>query len=469
MKTKLLLVTVFGLSIASCSMIPDFIRPDFSAAGQWDTMPDYITPQGEIAARNLRWDEYFISEELKYLIGIALQNNNDLAIATLNIEEARAIYGIQRSELLPSVNVNGGATLQNSSDASVATGQAVRSDIYSANLGISSYELDLFGRVRSLSEAALNDYLATETARETVKNALIAETANAYLTYLADIKLLRLTEKTLQAQQDTYNILNQSLEVGTVTKLDVSRAETAVRTAEVNMHLYRRLVEQDKNALYLLLGVPHNSVELPQIDMASIAFRASLNPETPSEVLLSRPDIRQAEYELKSANADIGAARAAFFPRISLTGTYGYASDDLSGLFSSSAFGAWSFIPQITVPIFTAGRNKTNLKLAELRQEREVVQYERAIQTAFQEVADELAARTTLEEQSKAQEKLLNAARSVYNISNERYKSGIDSFLSVLDSQRELYTAEQETINLERQRLMNLVNLYRVLGGGEKR
>lgn len=463
---KALLVTVFGMSLASCTMIPDYLRPDFSAANQWDNLPGYITPSGEVAAQKLAWDEYFVSDEVKTLIRTALNHNKDLALAALNIEEARATYGVQRSNLMPTVNANGGATYQGTPEDTSTTGREETSDVYSANLGISSYELDLFGRVRSLSRAALNDFMATKAAQETVRNALIAETANAYLTYLADLELLKLTEKTLKAQQETYNILSKSLSVGTVTQLDVSRAATSVETAQVNLHMYRRLVQQDKNALFLLLGVPQNSIEIPETTLQQIAFRNSVSAGTPSEVLLARPDIRQAEYELKAANANIGAARAAFFPRIALTGAYGYASDDLSNLFSGGASPAWSFAPQITLPIFTGWLNRSNLELAEVRKKQQVVQYEKSIQTAFREVSDELVARETLDGQYKAQERLVEATQRVYNISYERYKSGIDSFLSALDAQRELYAAEQSMINVKLEKLTNLVNLYRVLGGG---
>lgn len=449
-------------------MIPDFAKPEFSAAQSWNDIPGYEMPAGETLATQMNWKEFFNSPEFHLVIGKALDNNYDLKTAALNISEARALYRIERADLLPSLNANGSATLSESSDRSSVTGLARTSELYEANIGVAAYELDLFGRIQSNNESAINAYLATQEARAVIQNALIAETANAYLQLLADQKLLRLTQKTLDAQQRTYDILEQSLEKGVGTSQDLARAETAVETARVNFHQYSRAVAQDKNALFLLMGVPYEEELLPHTTLDEIILRDNLDPGLPSEVLLARPDIRQAEYELLSRNADIGAARAAFFPSISLTGTYGFASQNLGELFTSGAAGAWTFFPQITLPIFQAGRNEAILDLAEIRKEKAIVNYEQAIQVAFREVSDELAARETLEEQLKSQRKLVAAAQKVYDVSQARYKSGIDSFLSVLDAQRELYTFQQQEILIERQNLSNLVNLYKVLGGGTK-
>ncbi|MDP7142565.1 MAG: efflux transporter outer membrane subunit [Alphaproteobacteria bacterium] len=467
-KTVLTVMAVCGVTTAlgACTMVPDYLRPGFSAAEQWNDVPGYETAQGEQAAQNLHWRNFFKDPALRQVIAIALEHNKDLRMAALNIDAARAQYRIERADIVPSVNANADATYQESSDESSVTGRSERTDLYDANLGISAYELDLFGRVRSKNQAALNDYLATESARDVVRNRLIAEVANAYLRLLADQKLLALTEKTLAAQENTYDLLSRTRDEGVATESDVSRAQTAVETARVNLHQYRRLVEQDKNALTLLMGVPHSEGMIPVSGLENIDVPVALDPGLPSDVLTARPDIRQAEYELLARNADIGAARAAFFPQISLTGTYGFASDSLSDLFTSGAAGAWRFVPQVTLPVFQGGRNKANLELAEIRKESAIVNYEKAIQTAFREVSDELAARATLTEQLEAQRRLVAASERVYNMSDERYKAGIDSFLSVLDAQRELYVAQQNEIQTERQRLTNLVNLYRVLGGG---
>lgn len=452
--------------LSGCSLVPDFSRPDFSAAQSWNDIPAYELPKGEQLAAKMDWKEFFNSEDLWLVIGTALQNNKDLKTAALNIDEARALYRIERADLMPNVNANGSGQISKSSDESSVTGHASKSELYDANLGIAAYEVDLFGRIRSNNESAINEYLATQEAHAVVRNALIAETANAYLQLLADQKLLSLTSKTLEAQKRTYDILSESLKKGVSTEQDVARAATAVETARVNLHQYSRYVAQDKNALFLLMGIPQDNTFLPKASLDKVKLKEGIDPGLPSEVLLMRPDIRQAEYELVARNADIGAARAAFFPSISLTGTYGFASQSLSNLFASGAGGAWAFLPQITLPIFQGGRNEANLDLAKIRKEKAVVNYEKAIQTAFREVSDELAARATLDKQLQAQQRLVGAAQKVYDISQARYKSGIDSFLSVLDSQRELYTYQQNEIQIERQRLSNLVNLYKVLGGG---
>ena len=454
--------------LSGCTLAPDYARPDFSAAPNWQDVPGYNLPVGDQLATQMDWKEFFNSSEFHLIIGTALQNNKDLKTAVLNIAEARALYRIDRSDLFPNINANGSGTLAESSDESSVTGLAQTSELYEANLGVAAYELDLFGRIRSQNEAAINAYLATEEAHEVVRNALISETANTYLQLLADQKLLNLTQKTLQAQQRTYDILSESLDKGVSTEQDVARAATAVETARVNLHQYSRNVAQRKNALFLLMGIPNDDEYLPKTTLDDVIIKDTLDPGLPSEVLLMRPDIRQAEYQLLARNADIGAARAAFFPSINLTGTYGFASQNLGQLFTGSAAGAWTFLPQITVPLFQGGRNRANLDLAEIRKEQAVVEYEKAIQVAFREVADELAARQTLDEQLKAQRRLVAAAQKVYDVSQARYQSGIDSFLSVLDSQRELYTFQQQEIQIERQRLSNLVDLYRVLGGGSQ-
>lgn len=464
------------LLASGCTMIPDLTRPEPPVAANWHAMPGYMTVEGEAQAEALMdWKAYFDTAALWQVIGVALQNNRDLELAALNIEEARAIYRINRADLFPSIGANGSASIQQGSDALSAAGQqgaaqaqtgGQKTEVYNANIGLSSYELDLFGKIRSRNEAALNDYLATEQGQAVVRNTLIAETANAYLQLLADQKLLALTEQTLNAQRQTFDLLTQSMDRGVATSQDVARARTAVGVAEVNQHQYQRFVEQDKNALILLMGVAHDDNIIPKATLDDVNIRSNLAVGLPSEILLARPDIRRAEYELMARNADIGAARAAFFPSITLTGTAGFASGELSNLFTSAAGGAWSFLPQITLPIFQGGRNVANLDVAEVRKDIAIVNYEKAIQTGFREVADELAARATLDEQLRAQRGLVSAAQEVYDISNARYRTGIDSFLSVLDAQRELYQYQQNEILTQREYLSNLVNLYRVLGGG---
>ncbi len=442
------------------------MRPDFSAASTWDPMPGYGIPVGENNASTLDWKDFFKSQELCHVIEIALQNNKDLKLAVLNINEARALYQVERADLLPNLNAKGTGSYEKSSDKSSLTGTAQKTEIYKANLGLSTYELDFFGKIRSLTSSALNEYLATQEARSVVQSTLIADTANAYLQLLADKKLLALTKQTLVAQQRTYNILVESLSHGLSAEQDVARAATAVETAKANLHQYNRFVAQDRNALFQLMGVANDNNLLPETTLDGSKITENLDPGIPSEVLMKRPDIRQAEHLLLARNADIGAARAAFFPSITLTGSFGYATQSLSTLFTSGAEGAYSFLPQITLPIFQGGRNRAQLDLAEVRKEQAIVAYEKAIQTAFKDVSNQLANRATLDKQLDAQHRLVAAAQKVYKISEARYKFGIDSFLSVLDAQRELYTFQQEEIEIQRKRLSNLVYLYKALGGG---
>ena len=304
------------LMVSGCTMIPDYMRPIFSGAGKWDTTPKYTTQAGKVAASKLEWRSFFKSPELQKVIETTLQNNRDLKIATLNIDAARATYRITRADLVPSISADGSATYSKTSDDSSTTGNAQKTELYGANVKLSAYELDLFGRMRSQNESALNDYLSTKAATDVVRNSLIAEVANAYLQLLADQKLLSLTEKTLEAQKNTYNLLQQSLKNGLSTDQDVARAETAVEVARVNLHQYTRFVEQDKNALFQLMGVSHDDSLISSTSLDKIDLMDNLDPGVPSDVLLARPDIRQAEYTLMSRNADIGAARAAFFPQI---------------------------------------------------------------------------------------------------------------------------------------------------------
>ena len=467
MLRKPLLTVALGAMLASCTMAPNYERPDFAAAPEWNSPSGFELPVGEAMATKLTWQEFFADQHLKMVIETALENNKNLRESALNIAEARAMYRINRADLLPTVNANGSYTATESSERSNLFGSGTRStDLYEVNLGVASYELDFFGRLRSQSNAAINDYLATKEAYAVVRNALIAETANAYLQYLADKKLLDLTKKTLDAQKNTYELLQKSLDSGIGTEQDLSRAATAVETAQVNYHQYSRFVAQDENALFLLMGVPNDRSMLGDVTLDDIELRDDLMANIPSEVLLLRPDVRQAEYELKARNAEIGAARAAFFPSITLTGNYGFASTTFDGLFSDEAFGAWSFMPQIRLPIFEGGRNRANLEIANLRKRKEILQYEAAIQTAFREVSDELAARATLDQQLAAQRRLVKAAERVYEVAQARFKGGVDSFLSVLDSQRELYSFQQNEIGTQREQLSNLVTLYKVLGGG---
>lgn len=461
MKRPITLVLL--ISLVGCTMIPELKKPTPPIAADWSEQDLQLSSEGSQAAAILSWQDFFGSGELAEVLATALENNRDLRVASLNVEAAQALYRVQRASQLPSVDVGARASHQHLTEAQNETETTV-SD-YSANLATTGFELDLFGRLRSQSAAALERYFATAAARDAVQVSLLAETANAYLQWLADQQILALTEATQKAQEDAYQLLAKRQEVGLSSKLDLAQVRIAVEAAKANRALYARLVAQDVNALRLLMGVPGGS-PLEVRPLEQVQLREQLPPGLPSEVLLLRPDVRQAEHELKARNADIGAARAALFPRISLTGSAGLASSELSDLFSSSALGAWSFVPQITVPIFQAGRLKANVRYSELQSDIAVARYERAIQGAFREVADALAARQTLVQEREAQQAQAAAAQEAYDLSFARYKSGIDSFLSVLDAQRTLYAAQQRVIEIDKRRLANFVTLYKALGGG---
>jgi multidrug efflux system outer membrane protein len=411
----------------------------------------------------LHWREFFTDPKLQQVIGIALTNNRDLRLAALNVEFARAMYGIQRAELLPQIDAVGSGSVSRVPADISSTGKRHTTERYDANLGITSWEIDFFGRIRSLKDAALQEFMATEQARHGAQILLVSSVANAYLALAADRENLALAETTLAAQQESYNLIQRNHDLGLVTDLDLYRAQTQVDAARGDAARFRQFTAQDENALTLLLGAQAPAELLPA-ELNSVTPPREITPGLSSSVLLFRPDILQAEHQLKAAYANIGAARAAFFPRISLTAAFGTASADLDGLFKSGS-SAWSYAPKIMMPIFDP-RTWSGLKVTQLQREIAVTQYEKAIQTAFREVADALAVRGTIGEQLSAQQSLVNAVAETYRLSSSRYEKGIDSYLSVLDAQRSLYAAQQGLVSLRLAKLANDVRLYAVLGGG---
>jgi multidrug efflux system outer membrane protein len=455
------------LVLSGCaSMAPKYTRPEAPVPSEWPSGPAYKTSTanaGERSATDITLQEFFIDKQMQKLIALALENNRDLRIAALNIEKTRALYRIQRAELLPTVNA--GATFSKERVPGIlsVSGQPATEELYNVNLGISSWELDLFGRIRSLKDAALQEYLATEQARLGTRISLVAEVANTYLTLAADRELLKLAQDTLKAQEATYNLIRRRYEVGASSKLDLRQAQTRVDAARVDIYRYTAIVAGDENALTLLVGSPVPDALLPT-ELNTFTMLQDISPGLPADVLQRRPDILQAESLLRAAHANIGAARAAFFPRITLTTSIGTTSDQLFGLFKSGS-DTWSFVPQIVIPIFDA-RTWWAYDVAKVDREISVTQYEKAIQAAFREVADALAQRGTIRDQMAAQQSLVEATADSYRLSDLRYKSGIDSYLSVLDAQRSLYGAQQGLIAVRLSHLTNLVTLYKVLGGG---
>jgi multidrug efflux system outer membrane protein len=449
-------------------MAPKYTQPVAPVPPAWPSGPAYkeMAAATDKSVADIPWQKFFVDEKLRMLMALALENNRDLRVAVLNIERSRAQYQIQRSDLFPKVDATADGNFQRLPADLSGTGQAMTVHQYGVGLGVSSYELDLFGRVRSLKEQALEQYLATEQARRSVQISLVSQVAGTWLTLAADRERLQLAKDTLTSQQSSYQLTRSRFEAGVSSALDLHQAQTSADTARVDIARFTTLVAQDENALTLVVGSPVPTELLPQSLSETLTALKDVAPGLPSDVLLSRPDILQAENLLKGANANIGAARAAFFPRITLVSSIGFGSDDLAGLFKPGSF-AWKFAPQITLPIFDGGSNRANLKVAEVDRAIAVAQYEKAIQVAFREVADALAQRGTIDEQVAAQQSLTYATSESYRLSQARYEKGVDSYLTVLDSQRSLYGAQQNLITARLFRLANLVTLYKVLGGGE--
>lgn len=466
MKRTLILLCMIIILAGGCTLAPKYTRPASPVPADWpdtDAYPETGVPGKAPAAAELGWREFFTDKRLQKLIETALGNNRDLKIAALNVERARAMYGIQRAELLPPVHTVGSGGKERVPAELSATGESMTAEQYRVSLGVASWEIDFFGRLRSLKDRALEEYLATEQARSSSQISLVSAVAQAYLTLAADREALELARSTLAAQQDSFDLIKKRYDVGVATELDLRQAQTLVDTSRIDIARYKQQAAVDENALNLLLGSPVPPELLPA-DLSSVALPREIGAGVSSEVLLSRPDIRSAEHRLKGAYANIGAARAAFFPRISLTTAIGTASSELSGLFDSGS-GTWSFAPGITLPIFDA-RTWPALRASKVDREIARVQYEKAIQSAFRETADTLAVLGTVDEQLSAQQSLLDAVSDTYRLANARYTKGIDSYLSVLDAQRSLYGARQGLVSVRLEKLAGQVRLYAVLGGG---
>jgi multidrug efflux system outer membrane protein len=459
--------------LGACTLEPHYNRP----------LPPVPALQGgtagDTAATDIGWREFFPDPQLQQLIALALTDNRDLRVAALNVQSAQAQYRIQRAELFPTVDASAVEQVQHIPIGVLTSGfppsilsgagplptNGVTEHTYDVGVGFTSYELDLFGRIRSLNHAALQQYFSSGETRRSVQLTLVAEVATAYLSVLTDQTLLDITRDTLKSQAESYALTEKMFNGGTTTELALRQAETTVDTARANLTQYVRQLAQDRDALQLLLGAP-----IPDgIDFSGGLDRgnmvAELEEGIPSDVLVRRPDVLAAEHQLMAANAEIGAARAAFLPAISLTGNFGTESTQLSGLFKGGSR-AWTFSPDISLPIFAGGANVANLQATKLARDTAVAQYEKAIQTAFREVADALVARGTLDEQLAAQQALMTASTIAYRLADMRYRGGVDSYLTALIAQVSLYSAQQQLQTVRFTRLQNLVTLYKALGGG---
>jgi multidrug efflux system outer membrane protein len=471
-RSTVILAAAVATLLGACTLEPHYQRPP---------APVPVLPggaAGETVAADIGWREFFPDPQLQQLIGLALTDNRDLRVAALNVQSAQAQYRIQRASLFPTVDASAVEQVQHIPIGVLTSGfppsvlggaalptNGVTEHTYNVGVGFTSYELDLFGRIRSLSHAALQQYFSSGESRRSVQLTLVAEVATAYITVLTDQTLLDITRDTLKSQEESYALTQKQFNGGTTTELALRQAETTVDTARANLAQYNRQLAQDRDALQLLLGAP-----IPDgIDFSGGLDRgnmvAELEEGIPSDVLVRRPDVLAAEHQLMAANAEIGAARAAFFPAISLTGNFGTESTQLSGLFKGGSR-AWAFSPQVSVPIFAGGANVANLQATKFARDTAVAQYEKAIQTAFREVADALVARGTLDEQLAAQQALATASAAAYRLADMRYRGGVDSYLSALVAQVALYSAQQQLQTVRLLRLQNLVTLYKALGGG---
>lgn len=451
--------------LSACSMIPAYERPAAPIAESYPPNAVSATlPAAALPAPSVAWQDFFADPQLKRLIELALLNNRDLRVAVLNIEQARAQFQIRRADQWPTVN----GVFNGSRTPTVSGGIT---SVYTAGLQVTAYELDFFGRVSSLKEAALGQYLATEEGRKTAQISLIAAVANTYLSILANEELLEITRQTLASREASMTLSKLRFDNGVTSELDFRQAESLREAARIAYAQQQRQRALDENALTLLVGQPlAGEVRWPAgqaLPLAQARPMAEVPAGLPSDLLTNRPDIRQAEQLLLASNANIGAARAAFFPKIALTVGAGSVSNHLSDLLQSGSWG-WTLAPQLVLPIFDAGRNLAGLDSAKAGRDIAVAQYEKAIQTAFREVADALVTRTTLADQLQSQQAQANAEAVRFKLSDLRYQNGIASYLDLLDAQRSLFSAQQAVVQTRLAQLQSQVTLYKTLGGGWK-
>jgi multidrug efflux system outer membrane protein len=462
-----LFLTLSVLTLTGCTMIPKYHRPASPVGGDWPAGQVYGKIDRNGSAADIAWRSFFTDPQLRKLIETSLQNNRDLRVAALNVELARDQYRIQRAALYPTVGPEASGSRGRSAAEVNGTTAPILNNQYNVGYAAAAYELDLFGKLRSLTREQQEKYLASAEARTSVQIALISQVAIGYLTLREIDEQLTVAHQTLAAVQDSYQLNKRSFEAGTASELDLSTADAQVQTAQVHVLEFERQSALALNSLTVLVGqsLPADLQRGGSLPTQAVATK--LPAGLPSDLLLRRPDILESEHILKAANADIGAARAAFFPTISLTSSVGSSSLALSKLFSTAA-GTWAFAPNISLPIFDGGKNLASLDAANVSKRIEVANYEKSIQTAFREVADALAGKASFELQVGAQEALVGAEQKRYTLANARYRQGVDNYLNVLSAQQDLYNAQQALIQSRFARLSSLITLYKALGGGWK-
>lgn len=446
--------------LSACSLAPEYLRPAAPVAAQW---PEASSGQRTVSSTS--WQAFFPDARLQGLITAALANNRDLRVAVARVEEARGLAGIARADRWPNVALGVGRTASLTPKGVSSTGQEIELNRYDANLNLLSFELDFWGRVRNLSDAARANYLSTEAARRAFRLSLISDVANAWFSEQELTERLALARDTLRTREETRNFVSLRRQVGLAGDLDYLQADGAYESARADAASLERQRAAAHSALVLLVGAEPADLP-PGKPLREQGVVADLAADLPSDVLLRRPDVIAAEQSLLAANANIGAARAAFLPKVTLTGAVGSASPALSGLFKAGT-GSWAFTPLLSLPLFDAGRNSANVDVAEARKVIAVAQYEKTIQTAFKEVADLLNARRTLADQLQAQERLQAAQDERLKLTDARYKAGVASHLELLDAERDSFSAQQATVQVRRQLLGTAAQLYKALGGGD--
>ncbi|HEU6435965.1 MAG TPA: efflux transporter outer membrane subunit [Nitratidesulfovibrio sp.] len=462
------LVALAMTTLTGCSLIPEYHRPAPDMPAAWNAGGAAGQPASAAAIPPTipqDWRKVVADAPMARLIDMALASNRDLRVAVLQIEKARAQHAIARADLFPHIDASGSADKGRTSAPLSSTGDAYTSHTYSVGVGFSSFELDLFGRVRSLKEQALEQYLSTDAAARSVQLTLVAEVGQAYLTLAADREKLDLAREILETERASFEVVKSRYDNGIAGELDVAQAQTTVDTARVSLAAAESTVTADENALALLVGAPLTPDMTPASKLADVAPLADLPAGLPSAVLARRPDVVAAEHTLKAANANIGAARAEYFPRIGLTASYGNASTEMNDLFRAGSR-TWSFVPQATLPIFHAGAIRAGVESAEAERDIQVAQYEKTVQTAFKEVSDALAQGTSLGTQAEAQASLVRATGKAYELATQRYERGVDGYLAKLDAQRSHASARQNLVSVLLSRQSNRLTLFKALGGG---
>lgn len=456
--SRIPLIVALAFAMSSCSLVPEYFRP---TAPVPETYPGQPANESVTEAPPLTWQTYFPDADLQKLIQVGLQHNRDLKTAVLRMDEAKATYGVQKADRLPTVQGN---LNYDRSRTVFSSSQAFEAELFRVGVGISEYEIDVFGRVKSLTQSALEQYLAVTENRQAVQATLITEIATQYVNYLAIHAQLKVTQQTLADRQQMLQRTQRRFDAGLDQVLDVKAAQIQVEQVQAQLAQWQRQLATTKNALYLMLGEPSQRTPLPVKPLADLKL-ADVTPGLPSTLLTRRADIRAAEHQLKAANANIGAARAAFYPRLQLTTNVGLVNSDFAKLFSDTGSNYWAFSPQLVIPIFNYGRNKASLKLAEARQHIEVVNYEKTIQTAFKEVMDVLSTRTAIAEEAASRTRLRELESSRLELVKRKLDQGLVTYLEVLDAQRSVLDAQAQAVQIQQQALQNQVGLYKALGG----